>query len=203
MIGFYNYTVYLTYIGLLSAVTGIYLATGGSICGAMICLLVCGLCDMFDGRIARTKKDRTADEKAFGIQIDSLCDIVCFGALPAVICICIGQRSWLKAVVIGFFVLCGVIRLAYFNVTEETRQKSSNEKREAYLGLPITASAFFVPLLACFEKPLGVVFPSACTALLGVLGILYISPLNIKKPGSWGVIALLGCGAAILASIIM
>ena len=87
MISFYNYTVILTYISLVSSVIGMLLACG--LCGgeprptyAIICLMVSGLCDMFDGKIARTKKDRTDDEKKFGIQIDSLCDAVCFGVLP-------------------------------------------------------------------------------------------------------------------------
>ena len=40
---------------------------------------------MFDGKIARTKKNRTDEEKCFGIQIDSLADIVCFGILPIIL----------------------------------------------------------------------------------------------------------------------
>ena len=60
MIGFYNYTVILTYIGLASAVTGIYFAMEGKyVIVSVIALLIAGLCDMFDGKIARTKKNRT------------------------------------------------------------------------------------------------------------------------------------------------
>lgn len=203
MIGFYNYTVCLTYAGLLSAVAGMFFAVNGDLRAAVICLLFSGLCDMFDGKIARTKKDRTDDEKAFGIQIDSLCDIVCFGALPAVICLCVGKDSWLAAAAAGFFVLCGVIRLGYFNVTEETRQKTEGGKRELYTGLPITASAFFVPLLSCFSKRLGDLYPAAMVILLALLGILYISPISIKKPGIWGAAIMLCCGAAVLVLLIM
>mgnify|MGYP007032777772 FL=1 len=47
---------------------------------------------MFDGKIARTKKNRTEDEKQFGIQIDSLCDVVCFGVFPIVLCYELGMR---------------------------------------------------------------------------------------------------------------
>ena len=64
MVGFYNYTVYLTYIGLVSAVTGIFYSFSGNIKAAVICLMVSGVCDMFDGKIARTKKDRTEAEKS-------------------------------------------------------------------------------------------------------------------------------------------
>ena len=55
MIGFYNYTVILTYIGLASAITGIYIAMDGRhILFSVIALMIAGLCDMFDGKIART-----------------------------------------------------------------------------------------------------------------------------------------------------
>lgn len=76
-----------------------------------------GLCDMFDGRVARTKKNRTAEQKGFGIQIDSLCDIVAFGILPAVITIVVCGSVWYAVLIAALYVLAGLIRLAYFNVT--------------------------------------------------------------------------------------
>ena len=78
MIGFYNYSVILTYISLLSSVFGMTQAIHGRFKAAVFCLALSGLCDMFDGKIARSMKNRTEDEKSFGIQIDSLCDVVCF-----------------------------------------------------------------------------------------------------------------------------
>ena len=86
MIGFYNYSVILTYISLLSSVFGMTQAIHGRFKTAIFCLALSGLCDMFDGKIARAMKKRTEDEKSFGIQIDSLCDMVCFGVFPAMIC---------------------------------------------------------------------------------------------------------------------
>ena len=94
MIGFYNYTVILTYMGLASSLIGIYLAMSGShITMAVIALMISGLCDMFDGKVARTRK-RTDDEKKFGIQIDSLCDLICFGLLPAAIGYSVGMNKF-------------------------------------------------------------------------------------------------------------
>ena len=88
MIGFYDYTVVLTYLSLMSGATGIMLCLNGI--GhpylGMFFLLFSGLCDTFDGKVARTKKNRTDQMKNFGIQIDSLSDLVAFGLLPA----CIG-----------------------------------------------------------------------------------------------------------------
>ena len=82
MIGFYNYTLVLTFLSLVSAVFGMTQASGGHFNIAVGCLAFAGLCDAFDGRVARTKKDRTDDECLFGVQLDSLCDVVAFGAFP-------------------------------------------------------------------------------------------------------------------------
>ena len=124
MIGFYNYTVVLTYIGLVSSLCGIYLSMNGRhVTAAVILLMISGLCDMFDGKIARTRK-RTENEKRFGIQIDSLCDLICFGLLPCAIGYSIGMNKIYHVAVLVFFTLAAVIRLAYFNVMEENRQKA-------------------------------------------------------------------------------
>ena len=84
MLGVYDYTVILTYISLWISIGGMMLSLNGHLDLAVLCLALSGLCDMFDGKIARTKKDRTEIEKRFGIQIDSLCDIVCFGVGPTI-----------------------------------------------------------------------------------------------------------------------
>ena len=68
MLGFYDYTVVLTYISLVISVFGMTRALAGDFKVAILCLALSGLCDMFDGKIARTKKDRTEDEKKFVIQ---------------------------------------------------------------------------------------------------------------------------------------
>ena len=57
MIGFYNYTVILTYIGLLSSVFGITQVFEGRLSIAFLCLVISGICDLFDGKVARSKKD--------------------------------------------------------------------------------------------------------------------------------------------------
>ena len=61
MIGFYDYTVVLTYLSMLSATTGIMLCLNdiGHPYLGMFFLMFCGLCDAFDGKVARTKKNRT------------------------------------------------------------------------------------------------------------------------------------------------
>ena len=122
-LGIYDYTVILTYISLGISVFGISRALEGDFKVAIFCLALSGLCDMFDGKIARSKKNRTDDEKLYGVQIDSLCDVVCFGIFPALICFLIGVRGPVGNLVIGYYCICSVIRLAFFNVLETRRQQ--------------------------------------------------------------------------------
>ena len=202
MIGFYSYTVVLTYLGLASAAMGMILTIQGFAKYALFCLAFSGLCDMFDGKVARMKKNRTEDEKRFGIQIDSLNDLVCFGVLPAAIGWSTGcQRLWFLATM-SFFTLCALIRLAYFNVTEEERQDKTNENRRYYLGLPVTSSAFVMPffyLLALYAGRSAAILYAIGAFLLGVL---YISPLRIKKVGLRGVALLSAVGLAEFAALV-
>ena len=67
-------------IGIIVTMTGI----GHPYVGTMF-LMASGLFDAFDGRVARTKKDRKETEIKFGVQIDSLSDLICFGVLPMAI----------------------------------------------------------------------------------------------------------------------
>ena len=196
MIGVYDYTVLATYLALLLGLGGIYAAFQARPLPAMLALMLAGLLDAFDGRIARTKKNRSEQEKRFGIQIDSLNDLVCFGVLPAAIGWSMGsERFWFLATM-AFFVLCALIRLAYFNVSEEERQDKTNENRHYYLGVPVTASAFVMPLFYLLALYLDL----SCAAFyaLGafVLGVLYITPLHVRKIGLRGVALVAVLGAA-------
>ena len=180
MIGFYDYTVILTYLGFASGVFGILMAINGHTFIAVLALMFSGLCDMFDGKVARTKKKRTAEERQFGIQLDSLSDLVCFGVLPAVIGYQIGiNRSYLVPLII-FYPLAGIIRLAYFNMLETLRDGDGPVKE--YIGLPITSAALIFPFIFIFRKFLGHYFVLVYGILLFIVGMLFISRIKIKKP---------------------
>jgi len=90
MIGVWDYTVVLTYLSACTSFFGMAFAINNHFNTAIVCLAISGLLDMFDGKVARKKKDRSEEAKKFGIQIDSLCDVICFGVFPIVICYCIG-----------------------------------------------------------------------------------------------------------------
>ncbi|MDV3185915.1 MAG: CDP-alcohol phosphatidyltransferase family protein [Candidatus Phytoplasma australasiaticum] len=81
-LGMYNYTVYLTYLNLLSGFMGIICAVQNKIILACVLLLLSGILDVLDGIVSRCKKVRSLKEKRYGIQIDSLSDLISFGILP-------------------------------------------------------------------------------------------------------------------------
>ena len=159
-IGFYDYTVWLTYMSLASAIVGIIQATRGRLDVAVFCIMLSGFLDMFDGIVARTKKNRTQDQKNFGIQIDSLTDVIAFGVTPAVVFYFHGVQSTLGIVILVAYVLCGLIRLAFFNVLETKRQANPDESAclKAFRGMPITFSAIITPIVCfvCLFLPHGV-----------------------------------------------
>ena len=184
MIGFYDYTVILTYVSFASAVIGMFCAVSSHPRWAIFCLAFSGLCDMFDGKIARTKKNRTEDEKSFGIQIDSLCDIVCFGALPIVICYELGLNHIYSMAILVLYGLAGMIRLGYFNVMEAKRQAQTEEARKYYQGLPITSMAVALPLLFVVSPlfPSRQAFPVALHILVALVGFLFVFDFKLRKP---------------------
>ena len=199
MLGFYDYTVVLTYISLVISVFGMTRALAGDFKVAILCLALSGLCDMFDGKIARTKKDRTEDEKKFGIQIDSLCDVVCFGVFPALICYCLGMDRIPGIIILCLYCVASVIRLGYFNVMEEKRQNETSELRQYYQGLPITSMAIILPFIYLLRKGCGANFLLVSHVAVVVVGVLFISDIKVKKPQNPMVILLVALVALALS----
>lgn len=217
MLGFYDYTVWLTYLSLMSAGVGIIVClngTGHPYMG-MFFLLACGLCDAFDGRVARSKKNRTEIEKKFGIQIDSLADLVAFGVLPA----CIGNAMILVlptlpekirmkreimctypgiivcTVIMVLYMLAALIRLAYFNVTEEERQQVESGPRKYYEGLPVTSAALIFPMVLTFQYILPVDITPFYFGALILTGFAFLSKIKIPKVGLKGILIMVAIGA--------
>ncbi len=201
-LGYYNYTVVLTYIGMLVGFTGIVYALEHNTCAAVICLMIAGFCDMFDGAIASTRV-RTVQEKTFGIQIDSLSDLICFGVLPAVTTYSMNIDSNLTLAVSSLYVLCALIRLAYFNVDEQERQKTSTSSRELYYGLPVTMSALFFPIVNAASRMFSWKAAVAQTITLFVMAILFLTPIPLKKPKLIGKICVVLCGIVEVGFVIL
>ena len=200
MIGFYDYTVVVTYISLISSIMGMFFAIDGKLPLAVFCLAFSGLCDMFDGKIARTD-----DEKAFGIQIDSLCDIVCFGIFPIILGYQLGMCKIYSLMILAFYGVAGVIRLAYFNVMEEKRQSETSENRKYYQGLPITSMSVIMPLLFMVS----VFFPGfryflVCLHIAMLLvGFLFILNFRFRKPTNRELVILVAVVAVAVLFILL
>ena len=208
MIGYYNYSVILTYFGLSTSVIGMFQAFRGHLKFAVLCLMISGICDMFDGTIARRCK-RTEDEKSFGIQIDSLCDLICFGAFPAVIVFNFMKdiesfNFWLTMVCITFYVLAAVIRLGYFNVSEINRTSNEGGKRLYYEGLPVTSVSLLLPLFLVLDLLLTKeMFVKFYNIGLLIIGVLFISKLKIKKPYFKGLLLVSLIGAIVFTLVVI
>ncbi len=203
LLGFYDYTVVLTYCGMLSAFFGILQTIGRHYSGGMVGLMLAGGCDMFDGAVAATRV-RSLPERRFGIQIDSLSDLVSFGALPAVfVYVLLDGHQLLAGVLGGAYLLCALIRLAYFNVTEEERQDRTGGKRERYLGLPVTSMALLLPAVYLLFA-LGVLKSEVCFLVLLALAALgFLLPVEIRKPGAAGKIVLGAVGVLEALAVIL
>ena len=181
LIGYYNSSVYLTYVGLISSVAGMAAALRGRLFIALTLLLLSGLCDMYDGTLAGLV-ERSADEQSFGIQIDSLCDVVCFSTFPAIIAFSVAGWTPLSAISMPMIVLSGVVRLAYFNV-QEGNLLGADEKRTHYQGLPVTASAILLPAGVVLFRLTGAPLHTAIPALNIAIAIANVVGFTIKKPG--------------------
>lgn len=199
MLGFYNYTVILTYLGMLFGFYGIGSAMDGDVSRALLCLMAAGFCDMFDGKVASTM-ERTTQQKQFGIQIDSLADLICFGVLPGVIVYRIsGFGLWLS----GLYALCALIRLAWFNVDEQQRQEKTADSRTMYQGLPVTTAALIFPFMMAISRTLNLSAKLLAPVVLALTGVAFLTPFSLRKPQKAGKVGIMVCGAAVLALLLV
>jgi CDP-diacylglycerol--serine O-phosphatidyltransferase len=101
-------------------------------------------CDILDGYIARLDRKR---QSALGADLDSLADIISFGVAPAVLGFTLGLRGGWDMAVLTYFVICGVSRLARFNVTAAVLADRETGKVKYFEGTPIPTSIVIVLLL--------------------------------------------------------
>ena len=126
----------LTLAGLVCGVLAISFIARGAYAAAMTALLWALFCDWFDGPLARRSLGRTDEDRAFGVQLDSLVDIVSGGVAPAMLLVCMGEFNTLFVAGALLLVIAGAIRLAHFNVL--------GPESGAYNGLPIDTNIVVV-----------------------------------------------------------
>ena len=101
------------------------------------------LFDVLDGRIARARHQHSA----LGRELDSLSDVISFGAAPAALGFAAGMQGGWDAVALIYFVCCGVSRLARFNVTAESMAGDAGQVSH-FEGTPIPTSVVLTAVLA-------------------------------------------------------
>ena len=144
--------------GLLS----IFYSINSQFLTASIFILGAVLLDFLDGFIAKALKETTE----LGKELDSLADIISFGIAPAVFGFMLVEKSVVFILVLIVFVLCGILRLARFNVT----------KLEHFEGMPVTINGIIFPLIYFLKVPF-YFYP-----IIYVLSsILMISTFKLKK----------------------
>lgn len=101
--------------------------------------------DALDGYVARLSRTR---QSLLGADLDSLADIISFGVAPAVLGYTLGLRGGWDMLCLVYFVVCGVSRLARFNVTASALTDTGSGKVKYFEGTPIPTSILIVGLLA-------------------------------------------------------
>jgi CDP-diacylglycerol--serine O-phosphatidyltransferase len=99
--------------------------------------------DVFDGKIARARNQHSS----LGRELDSLADVISFGVAPAAMGFAAGMQGGWDALILVYFVCCGVSRLARYNVTAEALSEGS-AKVKYFEGTPIPTSVVIVGILA-------------------------------------------------------
>jgi CDP-diacylglycerol--serine O-phosphatidyltransferase len=172
-----------------------YLATGAPrfLWTAFVLLPAALVCDVLDGYVARLDKRR---QSVLGADLDSLADVISFGVAPAVLGFTLGLRGGWDMLILTYFVVCGVSRLARFNVTSSALADAATGKVKYFEGTPIPTSIVLVLMLGLAQYlgrvddnlwfgvvKIGPALLHPLTLVYGVSGSAMISAtLRIPKP---------------------
>ena len=183
IVNFLKKSVIVTYIGVIFGVISMYFAFSKMAFSdvsymrySLIFLVLAGICDMFDGKVARMCK-RSKEEKEFGIQIDSLADTVNFVVLPVVIMLSLGMTRIVDIVAYVLFVVCGISRLGYFNVNA-----SLDNPVKYYSGLPVTSTAIIYPILGLLHGQISEnAFSIVYLVTTFIVALLFVLKIKVPK----------------------
>jgi len=171
-------SLFLGFMGMIWAIEGLYEYSA-------LCILGSCLFDGLDGKVARL----TNTTSEFGVQFDSLADLVAFGATPALTVYLWQLHTFGTLGLMASFLLiaCGALRLARFNV------QSAVTSKKFFVGLPIPAQASTLATLILFaphlpENLVADLLPTACLVLVYVLSFLMVSTMRYASFKEYGFI---------------
>jgi CDP-diacylglycerol--serine O-phosphatidyltransferase len=160
---------------------------------AFVLLPLALVCDVLDGYVARLNPAR---QSVLGADLDSLSDVISFGVAPAVLGFTLGLRGGWDMLCLTYFIVCGVSRLARFNVTAAALSEPGTGKVKYFEGTPIPTSILIVALLGVafrvnrIDEALWLGTLQVGPALLHPLSLIYVASgsamisatLRIAKP---------------------
>jgi len=135
--------------------------------------------DFMDGKVARWRKKSSL----MGQELDSLADLISFGVSPACCALALGLRTPLDHLLLTLFVLCGLTRLARFNVTVQALPKDATGKSKYFEGTPIPTTLSIAALMAYWVSkgwvleniPFGVLGEGSWWEVHPVVGLFLVS----------------------------
>lgn len=177
-IGYYRDCDLLTMSGTFMAMLGCVMAIKGCVFLPIFCLIIAGICDAFDGTLAR-RKDYEHEMVVYGSQLDSLSDMVSFGLFPLVLTVChLPNNAYFAYFAIIFYAICGMIRLAYFN----TLDICNLGEKGYFVGVPITFISIFFPVVYVICAFLKFRYFNIISSIFFVfVGLSFIYNVKIKK----------------------
>jgi CDP-diacylglycerol--serine O-phosphatidyltransferase len=120
------------------------------------------------------------------------------------ICYLMGVRGVFGGIALGFYGICGVIRLAYFNVLETNRQMQPTGEEKVYHGLPITSIAVILPLTFLLGFVVSdAVFQGILFVMLLVVGLCFVLDFKMQKPSNRTLAVLILLVACTVATIVL
>lgn len=177
IIGYYRKCDILTMCGTFLAFIGIILAINDHFTFSAFCLFLCGVCDGFDGKLARMKRYKK-EQKVYGAQLDSLSDVICFGVFPAILTSLIFNNIYVY-IISAIYMLCGLVRLAFFNTLDIMPKSNKN----VFIGVPITTVAIIYPIILFIIRFINFnILKIVMPIILLILSISYILNIEFKKP---------------------
>ena len=168
----------LTLTSLVAGFAAILFAIQGLFSAALIALIIAGICDLFDGVLARSKQ-RGDQQRALGQRLDSLVDGCSFGLAPAVVLFAFGLNAPWQIVLLAVFVVATVLRVGYYDVVGLDEEANG---KNYYQGLPCTYVALVLPLAFLLRPALGSMHEVVLTVIVIGLIVAMTASVKIVKP---------------------